>query len=66
MSMNKNEVIIFSYECTKDALNEIANYIEKHGLCSFEAINLLREGAEQLEAQSKVVEIREDLRTGKI
>jgi len=66
MSLNKNKTIIFSYECTRDALNKIADYIEYNGLSVFEAISLLRESAEQLEAQSKVVELREDLRTGKI
>lgn len=66
MSMNKNETLIFSYECTRDALNEIANYIEHHELNLHESIVLLRECAEQLEAQSKVVEIREDIRIGKI
>lgn len=66
MNMNKNETLIFSYECTRDALNEIANYIEAHKLNLYESILLLRECADQLEAHSKVVEIREDLRIGKI
>lgn len=64
--MNKNEAIILMYENTYESLNKIANYIEYHGLSVFEAIKLLRDSANQLEAQSKVVEIREELRTGKI
>lgn len=66
MKMNKNEAIIFSYECTSEALINIADYIESHDMTVEEIINLLREGSENIIAQSKVVELREELRTGKL
>lgn len=66
MSFNDNEAIILMYENTSEALTEIANHIEKHNLTIKQAIQVLRNCANQLEAQSKVVEIREDLRIGKL
>lgn len=66
MSFNNNEAIILMYENTSEALTEIATHIEKYNLNIAQAIQVLRNCAIQLEAQSKVVEIREDLNSGKL
>lgn len=65
-ALNKNETLIFSYECIADALNACADFIEKNKMNYKDASELLREGAENVTAQSKVVQIREDLRIGKL
>lgn len=54
------------HENTSLCLNEISRFIEIHNLDINQSIKLLRDCALQLEAQSKVVEIREQLLKGKI
>lgn len=65
-AFNENEAIILMYENTYESLKKIIEFIKKHNLNTKQIIKLLQESSDQLEAQSKVVEIREDLRTGKL
>lgn len=56
-----NEVISFMHRERETALRAIANHVEKHEYDSIQIIELLREIADEAEAQAMVVDLRDQL-----
>lgn len=57
----RNEVISLQHQERAGALRAIANHVEKHEYSSEQIIDLLREVADEAEAQAMVVDLRDQL-----
>lgn len=59
--MTRNEILHLMYKSESNNIKEIANYIEKHKLDWEECAKLLREIADEQDAQSVVVRLRDEI-----
>lgn len=57
----KNEIIAFGLECSAQAINDIADFVEEHVRSRQELIDLLRECADEQYAQAVVVKLRDEI-----
>ncbi len=64
-SFSRNESVEMMHNNTSDALENIANFLEKHEYTGEMAIEYLREVSELLKAQALVVAMRDELKFDK-
>lgn len=62
LKFNVNEALEMMYENTSEALNKIAEFIDKSEMNKDEIVSFLKEIADEQQAQSIVVRLREDLK----
>lgn len=60
-----NEAVEMMHKNTATAFKKVADFLEKHDYDTEQAIDYLRETAEELEAQALVVSMRDELKFGK-
>ena len=63
-SHTRNEAVEMMHQNSANALNTIADFLEKHEYTGEMAIEYLREIAEEMEAQALVVAMRDELKFG--
>lgn len=61
MELTRNEILDLMYRSESANLKTLADYIEKHELDWQESAQLIREIADEQDAQSIVVRLRDDL-----